>query len=139
MSRDSQVDGNTQKYCLSIWAIDQAGNASNHNVEFIWKVVVPPVSLDVNSGNYWAYRKADDVMSMNRRLWELFKAGSPISLKKNIVLGHTIMANPYPEPLSAKLELKKPLELAMSCGKYQIPEKSIEIRPGSRSCPKTRL
>jgi len=27
---------NSEIYCLSIWAIDQAGNTSNHRVEFIW-------------------------------------------------------------------------------------------------------
>ena len=43
---------NTGNYCLSIWAIDQAGNASNHKVEFSLKLLSPPISVDMNSMRY---------------------------------------------------------------------------------------
>lgn len=46
LSRDSEEYARGKSYCLSIWAIDQAGNTSSHQVEFIWKVIMPPVALD---------------------------------------------------------------------------------------------
>jgi hypothetical protein len=128
LSRDSEADGHPQKYCLSIWAIDQAGNASNHNVEFIWKVVSPPVSAEINAGRYRSYLKEDDLASINKPIKGLFRKGSPIGLKNNLVIGHALLANPHMEAISAFLELKKPMELKLSCGKYQIPEKFIDIR-----------
>ena len=82
----------------------------------------------MNSARYRSHRKADDVSSINLPMWNLFRRGSPMGLKKNLVLAHTILANPHSEAVSAKLELKKPLDLDLSCGKYHIPEKTIEIR-----------
>jgi hypothetical protein len=128
LSRDSEADGHPQKYCLSIWALDQAGNASNHNVEFIWKVISPPIIADMNAGRYRALMKEDDLASINKPIKDLFRKGSSIGLKKNVVIGHTILTNPHPEAISAFLELKKPMDLKLSCGNYQIPEKSIDIR-----------
>lgn len=57
---------NNQKHCLSIWAIDHAGNASNHAVEFIWKMIATPLAIDMNAARYRAYRREDDISWVGR-------------------------------------------------------------------------
>jgi hypothetical protein len=128
LARDSEVDGHTQKYCLSIWAIDQAGNASNHNVEFIWKVIAPPVSIEMNAHEYRAHLREDDVLSRGRSIPELFRKNAPVELKNNIVIGHGILFNPHSEPVSAKLNLTRPMELSLHAAKYPIGAQAIDIR-----------
>jgi hypothetical protein len=83
---------------------------------------------NINAGRYRAYLKEDDLASLNKPIKGLFRKGSPIGLKNNLVIGHALLANPHMEAISAFLELKKPMELKLSCGKYQIPEKFIDIR-----------
>ena len=127
LSRDSEADGHLQRYCLSIWGIDKAGNAQNHNVEFIWKVVSPPIAIDMNSGNYRAHRFSDDITYVGKPMWELFRNGNPIKLRRNTVIGHAILANPHNAPVSTKLELLKPIPLSLSSGKHAIPEREVDI------------
>lgn len=43
---------------------------------------------------------------------------NPIELKKNVVIGHAILSNPFTAPLAAALKLKKPMELTIN--KYQV-------------------
>jgi hypothetical protein len=37
------------------------GNKAHHQAEFIWKIVVPAVALDMNAARYEASRRRDDV------------------------------------------------------------------------------
>jgi hypothetical protein len=128
LSRDSETDGHLQKYCLSIWAIDQAGNAENHNVEFIWKVVPAPIGIDMNSDRYRAHRSEDDLMYAGIYLWDLFRFRDPIKLKSETAIGHIILANPHLEPVKAMLELEKPIELKTSEGVVEILPHFLAVR-----------
>lgn len=127
LSRDSEADGHLQRYCLSIWGVDRAGNAQNHNVEFIWKVVSPPLAIDMNSGRYRAHNNNDDITYVGKPLWELFRGGKPIKLRRNTVIGHAILANPHKGQVSARLEILKPILLSLTSGKHPISEKDIDI------------
>ncbi|OPZ23660.1 MAG: hypothetical protein BWZ03_00428 [bacterium ADurb.BinA186] len=128
LSHDSEEDARGKSYCLSIWAADRAGNRSNHKVEFIWKVIVPPLSLDMNVERYKASRREDDLSWIGPPVWKLFRNNNPIALKKNLVIGHVIMSNPFSSPISSRLELKKGMELKLNRQLYQIPESSIDIK-----------
>lgn len=125
---DFNLAQQSEKYCLSIWAIDQAGNANNHRVEFFWQTVASPVSLDMNAARYMAHAREDDISWVGPPVWRLFRNRNPLTLKKDLVVGHVIMANPFPKPISAKLELKKPMELTISKRPYLVPENNIDIR-----------
>lgn len=120
--------GNSPKYCLSIWAIDQAGNASNHTIEFIWQVIASPIAIDMNASCYKAHRREDDISWVGPPVWKLFRGKNPIVLKKELVIGHVIMANPFSLPISVKLELEKDLNLKINQYPYQISKKIIDIK-----------
>jgi hypothetical protein len=128
LSHDSEENTRGKSYCLSIWAADRAGNLSNHKVEFIWKVIVPPLSLDMNVERYKASRREDDLSWIGPPVWELFRNHNPIALKKDLVIGHVIMSNPFSSSLSSRLELKKGMELKLNRQLYQIPENIIDIK-----------
>lgn len=128
LSRDSEENARDKSYCLSIWAVDQAGNASNHKVEFIWKVIVPPVSLDVNTARYKSHNREDDISWLGPPVWKLFRNANPIVLKKDLVIAHVIMSNPFLSPISSKLELKKSLELKLNRRQYAVPENLVDIK-----------
>ena len=114
---------NTQNYCLSIWAIDQAGNASNHKVEFSLKLLSPPISVDMNSMRYDAHRRPDDAAGAPQSSSVLFGD----LLIKGIVLGHAIIFNSDSQAISAKLELKKSIRVKLNETYFEIPLEKIEI------------
>ncbi len=131
LSHDSEENARGKSFCLSIWAADQAGNRSNHKVEFIWKVIVPPLSLDMNVERYKASRREDDLAWIGPPVWKLFRNNSnnnPIALKKDLVIGHVIMSNPFSSSLSSRLELKKGMQLKLNRRLYQIPANTIDIK-----------
>jgi hypothetical protein len=74
----------TGNYCLSVWAIDQGGNASNHKVEFSLNLLSPPISVDMNSMRYDAHRRPDDAAGAPQSSSVLF--GDLLIM--GIVLGH---------------------------------------------------
>lgn len=125
---DIDLTQNSEKFCLSIWAIDQAGNASNHKVEFFWKVIASPLGLDANAARYRASMREDDISWVGPPVWKLFRNRKPMALKKDLVIAHVIISNPFAAPLSAKLELSKSLELKISKMPYFIPANNVDIR-----------
>lgn len=138
-STDFNLVHQSEKYCLSIWAIDQAGNTNNHRVEFFWQTVASPVSLDVNAARYLAHAREDDVSWVGPPVWKLFRNKSPIALKKDLVIGHVIMANPFPSSISTKLLLNKPLELMISQRQYLISSKNVDIKYFSYNLNKNQV
>jgi len=128
LSRDSVKNSSNQKYCLSIWAIDQAGHATNHTVEFNWKVIAPPVSIDMNSSRYKSNRSDDDITSINKVNSMIILEGKHLRLGGNIVVGHAIITNPHAIPVSTLLALKKPMYFKLNEHAYYIPQNMIQIK-----------
>lgn len=127
LSQDSAHDIH-QKYCLSIWAIDQAGHASNHTVEFSWKVITPPVSVDMNTTGYRANRSDDDITSVNKTYSSMFLEGDPLKLLGNIVIGHAVITNPHSTSIFPSFDLKKPMYLKLNSNLYYINQNKIKIK-----------
>lgn len=128
LSRDSETEGHTRKYCLSIWAIDEAGNATNHNIEFIWKVIMPPVSLAVNSKRYKTHRKHDDLTAVYYEVTNLFRLDPGLKLKKDLVIAHAILSNPFIAPVSTVLKLDQPIEIMLNNKPFNVDSKYIRIK-----------
>jgi hypothetical protein len=124
----SDLDLEEKKFCLSIWATDLAGNKANHQVEFIWKITIPPVALDMNAARYESSRRRDDISWVDLPVRHLFRDTIPISLKEELVVGHTIISNPFSSPLAIKLEMKKPLYLKVSSRHYSVPANIFDIQ-----------
>lgn len=123
----SKINGD-KKYCLSIWAVDHIGNKSNHQVEFFWHVIVPPINMDVNAARYQAHHRDDDVSWIERPIQKLFRGNNPIALKRDLVVGHVIMANPFSSPISVKLNLTKKINLKIRNQSYPIHQNFIAIK-----------
>lgn len=120
---------NAERYCLSIWAIDQAGNASNNQVEFLWQVIAPPLSVDMNAARYRASNREDDISWIGPPVWTLFRRHkNPIELKKDVVVGHAILSNSFPAPLAALLKLNKPIVTTINKYEYQMFADFIDIK-----------
>ncbi len=128
LGRDSELDGHTQNYCLSIWAIDDAGNATNHNVEFIWKVVSPPLAIQMNPSRYRTHNREDDLSYVNKHVRYYFQETSPLVFKKDVVVGHSFLFNPHNEQLRASFALNKGLYLKIPEGNFDIPSRIINVR-----------
>lgn len=116
------LEGDAHRYCLMIWAIDEVGNSSNHKVEFLWKVLPSPLSVDVNPYRYEPHVRQDDVL--NAPTNEVL-IGDLIG--KGITIGHAIISNPYSSAIAAKLELKKPMSLKLNEEHFEIPAEEIGI------------
>lgn len=123
---DESTYGKT--YCLSIWAFDQDGNAGHHQVEFIWRVIAPPVNVDVNASRYKAHHREGDVSWVGPPVWTLFRNTVPMSLKKDLVVAHAIIANPFLKPLNIKLTVKNAMQLTLNGRQFSISPKSIGIK-----------
>jgi len=105
-----------------------AGNKAHHQAEFIWKIITPPVALDMNAERYEASRRRDDISWADLPVRQLFRDSPPIALKRDLVVGHTIIYNPFSSPLAIKLELKKPLNLRINPRFFNIPANSVVIK-----------
>ena len=116
-----------KKYCLSIWAKDRAGNKSNHNVYFFLKTITPPLAVELNSKRYPAQERADDFSSHGKSLRDLFVRAQSVTLKRDLVIGHAIISNPFDRVLSIALELKQPMKLQMSSHEHIIHPSKIAI------------
>lgn len=128
LAQDLELEGHIRKSCLSIWAIDEAGNASNHNVEFILKVIMPPISLAVNSNRYRTHKKHDDLTAVYYDITTLFKVEDGLKLKKDLVVAHAILSNPFLEPVSASLQLTEPLEIVINNKPFDVDNKYLQIK-----------
>lgn len=128
LGRDSELDGHKQNYCLSIWALDEAGNATNHNVEFIWKVIAPPLAVEMNPSRYRAHLREDDLGYVNKHVRYFFQETSPMVFKKRVVLGHSVLFNSHNEQLRASLVPNKGLLLKIPQGNFDIPSRMINVR-----------
>jgi hypothetical protein len=124
----SDLDLDDKKFCLSIWATDLAGNKGNHQAEFIWKIVVPPMALDMNAASYNANHRRDDISWADLPARQLFRDTLPIALKRDLVVGHTIISNPFSSPVAIKLEMKKPLYLKVNSRHYSVPANNVFIQ-----------
>jgi len=124
LSRSSQ----NSKYCLSIWAVDQAGHATNHTSEFFWKVLTPPMSIDMNSHRYKAHRSDDDITSINRTTSMVILEGNPLRVGGNVVVGHAIIANPHSVAMSSALLFQKPMYVKINANYYIIPQNMMKIK-----------
>lgn len=128
LTRDSEENARGKTHCLSIWASDQSGNASNLKIEFIWKLVMPALAIEVNAGRYKAHHRENDISWVGPPVWNLFRGREPITLKKDLVVAHAIIANPFSLPLSVNVQLKKSLALKLNGRQYQIPEGTLDIK-----------
>lgn len=117
-----------QKLCLSIWAFDEAGNIASHVVEFSWKPVASPLALDMNAARYKAHHREDDISWVGPPVWKLFRGNDPIALKKDLVIGHLIIANLFPTPASIKLKLDKSLMLKIGANGYTVDSRIVDIK-----------
>lgn len=127
LGRDSEMDGQIQPYCLSVWAIDEAGNVGHHQVEFIWKVVSPPIAMSINTNLYRAFMEKDDLTYTGRAIPAMFRNTDPVELKKNLTIGHAILFNPHNEAVGAMVELSHGMQLSLPSAKYEIPKDMIQV------------
>ncbi|MEI6806769.1 MAG: hypothetical protein WCK49_09740, partial [Myxococcaceae bacterium] len=45
---ETAIDENSPR-CISVWAVDTAGNTQNQQISFRWRTVAPPIVVDFNS------------------------------------------------------------------------------------------
>jgi hypothetical protein len=73
------------------------------------------IGVDMNAARYRAHNREDDIAWIGPPVWTLFRTHrNPIELKRNIVIGHAILSNPFPEPINASLIPKKPMKLIIN-------------------------
>jgi len=83
----------------------------------------------VNAARYRTSNREDDISWVGPPVRSLFKTHKiPIELKKNVVIGHAILSNPFVVPLAAALKAKKPMELMINQYQYDIPAEAIEVK-----------
>ena len=56
--------------------------------------------------DHTAHAREDDISWVGPPVWKLFRNRSPIALKKDLVIGHVIMSNPFPSPILRNWSLK---------------------------------
>lgn len=96
----------SKELCLSIYAIDRAGNVESKNIMISWNVSVPPLSVHLNSTNFNKER-----MDLNESIWN--KDGFNLLIKKGAEIGYAVITNQFSVPLETSLELEKPMNLKL--------------------------
>lgn len=89
---------------------------------------MPPVSLAVNSNRYRTHRKPDDITAVYTDMNTLFKVDGELKLKKDLVVAHAILSNPFLEPVSAVLQLTQPIEIMFNNKLFDVDSKHIRIK-----------
>jgi hypothetical protein len=69
----------------------------------------------------------DDISAAGVLIYDLFKRRGQVKLKRDLVLGHAILSNPFSKPLIARLDFKGDLDLSISFREYAIPSSFINI------------
>lgn len=93
-----------QNRCLSVWAIDNAGNAKNHQVNFRWHTVAPPIVVDFNSPLYDPAQSSDDMAFHKNSVSDAYYLAERKVSKEGYVIAHAILHNPHSIDLDFKLE-----------------------------------
>ena len=93
-----------------------------------WHVVMPPVSMDVNTSSYQAHHRVNDISWIGQPPQKLFQGTNPVALKSNLALGHVILANPFSSSISTKLNLTKALNLKIRDQSYPVHQNFLAIK-----------
>jgi hypothetical protein len=70
---------------------------------------------------------------------QLFRDSTPIALKKNLEVGHTIISNPFSSTLAIKLKMNKSLSLNVCQQHYNIPASNVVIKYFSYDLTKNEI
>lgn len=100
-----------REICLSIWAIDKAGNTTNHTQTFLWSTLAPPVKVAFNEPEI----KFDDVSDFGNLIKDpnSFISFTPklAKISAGTVIGHVTIKNPYKDKLDVMISRENNIDL----------------------------
>lgn len=100
-----------RELCLSIWAIDKAGNAANHTQKILWSTLAPPLKVAFNEPEI----QFDDLSDFGNTHKDpnSFISFSPklAKLSAGTIIGHVAIKNPHKEMLDVILSRENSIEL----------------------------
>ena len=99
--------------CLSIWAVDKAGNASNHKKKFSWSTLAPPIGLRLNPQEI-AYFDDNDFGADDSEMQNLLVVKNGVAkLRKKTVVSHLLLSNVYDHDIEFVILPKSKLSLEL--------------------------
>jgi hypothetical protein len=110
----------SKELCLSLWAVDRAGNTERKNILISWNVSIPPVSVHINSANF-----ENERMNLNGAIWTSDSYNA--QLNRGAEIGYAVITNQFSNPLEASLELEKPITLNLIVDSHGYFDKRINI------------
>lgn len=100
---ETAIDENSPR-CISVWAVDKAGNTQNQQISFRWRTVAPPIVVDFNSPLYDPTQSEDDMVFSKRAVQDVYNLAEHSKDKDGYVVAHALLHNPHDIDLDFKME-----------------------------------
>lgn len=90
--------------CISVWAVDKAGNTQNQQISFKWRTVAPPIVVDFNSPLYDPTKSEDDMVFSKHQIQDVYTLAEHTKDKDGYVVAHALLHNPHNLDLDFKMD-----------------------------------
>lgn len=111
--------------CISIWAVDLAGNTQNQQVSFRWRTVAPPIVVDFNSPLYDASQSEDDMAFVKNNVQSAYYLAEHSKHKDGYVVAHALLHNPHDIDLDFKMEDSSAPSIELKIKEMVLPGKDV--------------